>query len=135
MIALALVCLLLAAAAVAFVLFVSANQTIAFSFFAGDFVTRPIWVFVAGAATLLVALAGLWFFRRGTQRNWAKRREIKRLRRVEETAVVAEPSVSRSQPSTHTAQSSDSGNRAAGSSAVEETLVRESRRDDGTRLG
>ena len=101
MIALALLCLLLAAAAVVFMLTAASLELVSFSFFAGDFVTRPIWIFVAGAATMLLTLAGLSFFRRGTSRKVAQRREIKRLRKVEETATPPAAAESRNDPAPH----------------------------------
>lgn len=85
MIALALLCLLVAAALVAFVLLASASGTVAFTFFAGTVQMRPIWVFVAGAVAMFLVLTGLDFCRRGTRRKVAQRREIKRLRQVEQT--------------------------------------------------
>ncbi len=90
MIALALICLLLAAAGVALILLVGTGQDVAFSFFAGDFVTRPVWIFVGGAVTLLLAETALRLFRSGTKRKVAQRREIKRLRKVEETSTTTE---------------------------------------------
>ncbi len=80
MIVLALLCLLVAAALIVFMLFVDPNQPLSYSFFAGQFNTRPLWVFVAGAVTLLLIVAALDFFRRGTKRKVARRREIKQLR-------------------------------------------------------
>ena len=89
MIALALLCLLLAAAAVVFMVAVGTTQLVSFSFFAGDFVTNPIWIFVAGAVAMLLTLVALSFLRRGTARKSAQRHEIKRLRKIEETAAPA----------------------------------------------
>lgn len=88
MIVLALILLLLAAAAVVVVIAVGRTTNVDFSFFAGDFTTSPLWIFIGGAVTLLLALAGLALIRRGTQRKVAQRREIKRLRKVEETSVA-----------------------------------------------
>lgn len=88
MIALALIALLLAAAAVVFIVTVGTGQDVAFTFFAGNFVTKPVWIFIGGAVTLLLAMAALALFRRGTRRKVAQRREIKRLRKVEETSTV-----------------------------------------------
>ena len=89
MIVLALLCLLLAAAAVVFMVAVGTTQVVSFSFFAGDFVTNPIWIFAAGAVAMLLTLAALSFLRRGTARKSAQRHEIKRLRKIEETAAPA----------------------------------------------
>ncbi|MEO7744984.1 MAG: hypothetical protein ABIV05_02005 [Actinomycetota bacterium] len=87
MIVLALLALLVAAAAVVFMIFRGIHQDVSFSFFAGDFTTNPLTIFIAGAVTLFLVLFGLSLIRRGTRRKVAQRREIKRLRKVEETAV------------------------------------------------
>ncbi len=95
MIALALLLLLLAAAAVVFVLVAGTSQAVTFVFFAGNYQTRPVWIFAGGALALLLAEAGLALFRRGTRRRLAQRREIKRLRQVEQSggapASTAQP--------------------------------------------
>lgn len=83
MIALALICLLLAAALVAFFIVTGTSQTVALSFLGGAVNVRPLWIFVAGAAAMFLAVAGLDFFRRGTRRKVTQRREIKRLRRAD----------------------------------------------------
>ena len=155
MIALALLCLLLAAAAVVFMVAVGTSQVVSFSCFAGDFVTNPIWIFVAGAVTMLLTLAALLFLRRGTARKSAQRHEIKRLRKIEETAVPATappaaapapahaaaetrhdptPSAHRhAQGDTHEGHAHDDVN--LRKSGADETLVREPRPagDEGTR--
>ena len=144
MIALALLCLLLAAAAVVFMLAATSLVPVSFSFFAGAFVTRPIWIFVAGAATMLLTLAGLSFFRRGTSRKVAQRREIKRLRKVEETSTPAAATETRSDttrddtPRHDTPRQDPPRHEAAHGHPhddAEETLVREPRpvSDDGGR--
>lgn len=121
MIALALLCMLLALALVGGMLFaIVSGQHVGFSFFAGDFTTRPFWIFIAGAVALLLAEAALALFRRGTRRKVAQRREIRRLRKVEETSTV---------PAAH-----DSGRHAhdhpvRGGASSDETLVRETRTD------
>lgn len=89
MIVLALIALLVAAAAVVFMIFRGIHQDVPFSFFAGDFTTNPLAIFVAGAVTLFLVLFALSLIRRGTRRKVAQRREIKRLRKVEETSVPA----------------------------------------------
>lgn len=118
MIVLALLCLIIAAAVIVFMLTVGFNQTLDYSFFAGDFSTRPIWIFVAGVVTTLLILAGLDFFRRGTKRKVAQRREIRRLRKVEQTSG-APVSSGASQSGPH-------------HQSHEETLVRETRQDGPT---
>ena len=90
MIVLALIALLVAAAAVVFMIFRGIHQDVSFSFFAGNFTTNPLAIFVAGAVTLLLVLFALSLIRRGTRRRVAQRREIKRLRKVEETSVPAQ---------------------------------------------
>lgn len=134
MIALALLCLLLAAAAVVFMLAATSLELVSFSFFAGDFVTRPIWIFVAGAATMLLTLAGLSFFRRGTSRKVAQRREIKRLRKVEETSTPAATTETRSDTTRDDTPRHEAAHGHPHDDA-EETLVREPRpvSDDGGR--
>ncbi len=89
MIVLALIALLVAAAAVVFMIVRGIQQDVSFSFFAGDFTTNPLSIFIAGAVTLFLVLFALSLIRRGTRRKVAQRREIKRLRKVEETSVPA----------------------------------------------
>lgn len=90
MIVLALILLLIAAAAVVFIVALGLHQQVAFSFFAGDFVTNPLTIFIAGAATLLLFVLALGLINGGTKRSVARRREVKRLRKVEETSVPAD---------------------------------------------
>ena len=90
MIVLALIALLVAAAAVVFMIVRGIHQNVSFSFFAGNFTTNPLTIFIAGAVTLLLVLFALSLIRRGTRRKVAQRREIKRLRKVEETSVPAQ---------------------------------------------
>ena len=138
MIALALLCLLLAAAAVAFMVAVGTTQVVSFSFFAGDFVTNPVWIFVAGAVAMLLTLAAIAFLRRGTARKSAQRREIKRLRKVEETSGPA-PTDTRHDVG-RDVRDDNSSRRSGADEATrrpdaDETLVREPRPagDEGTR--
>ena len=140
MIALALLCLLLAAAAVAYMVAVGTTQVVSFSFFAGDFVTNPVWIFVAGAVAMLLTLAAIAFLRRGTARKSAQRREIKRLRKVEETSGPA-PTDTRHDVG-RGVRDDDSSRRSGADEAIrrpdaDETLVREPRPagDEGTRRG
>src|SRR4051812_44502935 len=58
--------------------------SVTFDTFAGDVVTKPFWVFLLGAVTMLIALLALSLLRRGTRRKVERRREIKRLRKVEQ---------------------------------------------------
>ena len=89
MIALAILCLVVAAALVALMAAVGFTSIITFATFAGDVHTRPFWVFLLGAATLLVALFGLSLLHRGTRRKVQRRREIKRLRKLEQESPRA----------------------------------------------
>ena len=84
MIALAIVCLLLAAAVTALMVVVGFTGSVTFAVFAGNVVTEAFWVFLLGAVTMLIALLGLSLLRRGTRRKVERRREIKRLRKVEQ---------------------------------------------------
>lgn len=84
MLALGIICLLLAAALVLGVLLTGTSQEIVFTSTVGDVTTNPVWVFVAGALAMLLVLLGLSLFRRGTRRRIARRQEIKRLRKVEQ---------------------------------------------------
>jgi membrane protein implicated in regulation of membrane protease activity len=83
-IALAILCLVVAAALVALMATVGFTSTITFATFAGDVHTRPFWVFLLGAATLLLVLIALSLLHRGTRRKVRRRREMKRLRKLEE---------------------------------------------------
>jgi hypothetical protein len=83
-IALAIVCLLLAAAVTALMAVVGFTGSVTFAVFAGNVVTEAFWVFLLGAVTMLIALLGLSLLRRGTRRKVERRREIKRLRKVEQ---------------------------------------------------
>jgi uncharacterized membrane protein YciS (DUF1049 family) len=83
MLALGLILLLLAAAIVVAVVVTGTSQEIIFNSTVGDVSTRPVWVFVAGALAMLLAWLGLSLFGRGTRRRVARRREMKRLRKVE----------------------------------------------------
>jgi uncharacterized integral membrane protein len=89
-IALGIICLLIGAAVVVLMLAVGFT-TITFSTFAGNVITRPFWVFLLGAATLLIVMMGLSLLRRGTRRQVQRRREIKRLRKAEQTQPAAGP--------------------------------------------
>ncbi|GMA86583.1 hypothetical protein GCM10025868_18330 [Angustibacter aerolatus] len=89
MIALAVVCLVLAALAAVGAALVGFDDRLELDTFAGTIVTNPFWVFVTGAATMLVAAVGWSLLRRGARRQVARRREMKRLRRVEEQVAVS----------------------------------------------
>jgi hypothetical protein len=84
MIALAIICLLLAAALVVGIVITGTSQQVVLDSAVGTFSTQPVWIFVAGVVATLLALLGLSFLGRGTRRRVARRREMKRLRRVEE---------------------------------------------------
>lgn len=93
MIVLALVCLVAAAAMVLLMLTAGFTSTVVLETFAGDLQTRAFWVFVAGALTLLLAEAAVAMLRTGTRRKVERRRELKRLRRIEEQAGTRNPDV------------------------------------------
>jgi hypothetical protein len=83
MIALALILLLLAAALVVGIVVTGTSQQVLFDSSVGTFTTQPVWIFVAGVVAALLTLLGLAAFGRGTRNRVARRREMKRLRRVE----------------------------------------------------
>jgi hypothetical protein len=83
-IVLAILLLIVAAAVVALMVAVGFTGSVRFGTFAGHVVTQPFWVFLLGAVTMLIALLALSLLRRGTKRKVERRREIKRLRRVEQ---------------------------------------------------
>ena len=83
MIALALILLLLAAALVVGIVVTGTSQQVLFDSSVGTFTTQPVWIFAAGVVATLLALLGLAALGGGTRRRVARRREMKRLRRVE----------------------------------------------------
>lgn len=84
MIALAIIFLLLAAALVVGIAVTGTSQQVVLDSTVGTFTTQPVWIFVAGVVAALLALLGLSFLGRGTRRRVERRREMRRLRRVEE---------------------------------------------------
>jgi uncharacterized membrane protein YcjF (UPF0283 family) len=84
MIALAIIFLLLAAALVVGIAVTGTSQQVVLDSTVGTFTTQPVWIFVAGVVATLLALLGLSFLGRGTRRRVERRREMRRLRRVEE---------------------------------------------------
>jgi ABC-type nickel/cobalt efflux system permease component RcnA len=123
-IALAIVCLILAAAVTALMAVVGLTGSVTFASFAGDVVTQAFWVFLLGAATMLVALLGLSMLRRGTRRKVERRREIKRLRKVEQ-----ETHPSTTAPTTSSRTAGSSRGTQATDDTPDRTLVREERPD------
>lgn len=89
MLALGIILLLLAAALVVGVLLTGTSQDILFTSTIGDVNTTPVWVFVAGAVAMLLVLLGLSFLGRGTRRRVSRRKEMKRLRKVEKEQAAA----------------------------------------------
>jgi hypothetical protein len=81
-IVLAVICLLLAALVVVLMLSIGFGPPITFATAIGNVTTRPFWIFLLGAATLLVAMMGLSLLRNGTRRKVQRRREIKQLRKA-----------------------------------------------------
>lgn len=77
----------------AFVAVGGGGEAVTISAFGVDLTTTALVLFVTGAATLLVLLAGLWMIRWGLARASRTRAEIQRLRRIEaevEARQVAE---------------------------------------------
>ncbi len=134
MLALGIICLLLAAALVVGVLLTGTSQEVVFNSAVGDVTTNPLWVFVAGAVAMLLVLLGLSFFGRGTRRRVARRKEMKRLRKVEEERG------SRPVPTTGSGSGVDAGSGTGGSSREgydqpDRQLVREPRPDQTSQTG
>jgi uncharacterized integral membrane protein len=120
-IALAILCLVVAAALVVLMATVGFTTSVAFATFAGDVRTQPFWIFLLGAATLLLVLIGLSLLHRGTRRKVQRRREIKRLRKLEqESPRSATGSAARGEDRTSASGPDD---------APDRTLVREQRAD------
>jgi len=80
-IALGIICLLVGAAVVVLLLVVGFSTITIATFGGNQVITRPFWVFLLGAATLLIVMMGLSLLRRGTRRQFQRRREIKQLRK------------------------------------------------------
>ena len=84
MIALAVILLVLAAALVVGVAATGTSQQVVFDSTVGSFTTQPIWIFVAGVVAARLALLGISLLGKGTRRRVSRRREMKRLRKVEQ---------------------------------------------------
>jgi hypothetical protein len=121
-IALGIILLLVAALLVVLMLTVGFGATVTFGTFAGNVVTRPFWIFLLGAATMLIALMGLSLMQRGTRRKVQRRREIKRLRRVEQEAQTAPPASRHDTRDTGVRPGPDDGR---GDDGPDRTLVRD----------
>ncbi|GAB3599152.1 hypothetical protein GCM10027446_30650 [Angustibacter peucedani] len=121
MLALGIICLIIAAALVIGVLVTGTSQEIVFDSTVGNFTTQPVWVFLSGAAAMLLVLLGLSFFGRGTRRRVARRKEMKRLRRVEEEHVSGPVPTTRTDPAAGTVPARD------GYDEPDRELVREPR--------
>src|SRR3954447_12092351 len=87
MLALGIILLLVAAAVGVGVATTGTSQNVVFNSAVGDVTTRPVWIFCAGALAMLLVLLGLWLLRRGTRRRVERRREMNRLRKVEQEHV------------------------------------------------
>ncbi|TNM68034.1 hypothetical protein FHN55_08390 [Streptomyces sp. NP160] len=95
MIVLAVLLLLAVALVVLFVVVTGITPTVQleWSQISASVTLTALAVFLLGAACLLVAEAGLALLLRGNRKSWERRRELKRLRRVEaERARHAGPS-------------------------------------------
>jgi hypothetical protein len=81
MVVLGLVLLLAAAALVVLLMTAGTSADVVIDLLGGQqLTTAPVWVFVAGAAALLLAELGLLLVVRGTSRAANRRREMRRLR-------------------------------------------------------
>lgn len=85
MVVLALLLLVVVAAVVVFVLVTGTTGTVDLTWeqLNLSFAPSPLVLFLLGAATLLLAVVALGMLRSGGRRGMAKRRELKRLRRIE----------------------------------------------------
>jgi uncharacterized membrane-anchored protein len=85
-IVLAVLLLIAVALAVLFILVTGTTEhlTLAWDQVNLSWATTALVVFLAGAVTLLVAEIGVGLLLRGNRRSWARRKELKRLRRVEQ---------------------------------------------------
>lgn len=87
MIIIGIVLLVLALAAIGFVIYASSEaDPVTLEAFGLAVETSPLVLFLAGAAVLLLALLGLMAMRAGARRSSKNRSEINRLRRVEAEA-------------------------------------------------
>lgn len=85
MVVLALLLLVVVAAVVVFVLVTGTTGTVELTWeqLNLSFAPSPLVLFLLGAATLLLAVVALGMLRSGSRRGMAKRRELKRLRKIE----------------------------------------------------
>lgn len=86
MVVLALLLLVVVAAVVVFVLVTGTTGTVELTWeqLNLSFAPSPLVLFLLGAATLLLAVVALGMLRSGSRRGMAKRRELKRLRKIEQ---------------------------------------------------
>lgn len=83
MVVLGIIVLLAAAALVLLLVTAGTSQDVVLDLMGGQqLTTSPIWVFLAGAVTVLLAVIGFWLISRGTRRAVARRREIRNLRQA-----------------------------------------------------
>lgn len=126
MIALALILLLLAAALVVGIVVTGTSQQVLFDSSVGTFTTQPIWIFVAGVVAALLALLGFAALGGGTRRRVARRREMKRLRRVEKEQAAQRRADERDTAETRDTEAADTTER-PGYDQPDRHLVREPR--------
>lgn len=83
MVVLGLLLIIVAAAATAFAVLASnvGHATVGLSAYGVSLGVAPSTIFIAGAVSLLLLLAGIALLRRGAQRKARSRRELKRLRK------------------------------------------------------
>lgn len=105
MIVLAVLCLALVTAMVILLVFggFDSSVTIDWDLVNLAWQTNALVVFLAGALTLLVAEFALVLLGRGTRRKVEQRRELKRLRRVEQESTTGSRQGQPTQPATRTA--------------------------------
>ena len=101
MIVLALLLLLAAAALVAYILLTGSTATVLLASDELNLSWEPsaLLVFLLGALTLLLVVVALGLLRGGTKRQVSKRRELKRLRQVEQETATHDSTTAPAAPS------------------------------------
>ncbi len=114
MIVLAVLLLLVVALVVLFVVVTGITPTVSleWSQINTEVTLTALALFLLGAVTLLVAEAGLAMLLRGNRKNWERRRELKRLRRVEAERVRHEGPTGSAEPARSGADGADRADRA-----------------------
>ena len=91
MVVLGVILLLVAAALVLLLVTAGTSQDVVLDL-VGDqrLTTAPVWIFVAGVLTVLIAALGWMLIVRGTRRAVVRRKEMRRLRRAAASPQTAE---------------------------------------------